>query len=68
MPAAPGAGAEQPQPAWRRWLRLRGAWLVVSLALAALAFALAVALPLRQDVDRPASFPDPRWWVEPQED
>ena len=67
MPAAPRAGAEHPQPAWRRWLRLRGAWHVVSLALAALAFALAVALPLRQDVDRPASFPDPRWWVEPQE-
>ncbi len=65
--SAGGAGGEHARPAWRRWLELRGAWLLAALGLAAMAVALAVALPLRQDVHRPAKFTDPRWWVEPQE-
>jgi len=64
--AAGDAGGGHAQPAWRRWLRLRGAWLAAALGLAAMAVTLAVALPLRQDVHRPANFPDPRWWVDLQ--
>lgn len=65
------SGGEPAKAAWRdwqRWLRLRGGWLAGTLLCVVLATALAVMLPLRVDIDRPAqSLFDWRWWIEPIE-